>query len=153
MSQQAFFHLAFPVHDLHRAREFYAGALGCVMGRSTERSQCFEWQGHQLVALLSTQPLHTELVDLDGLLVPVFHFGLLVEWAAFGSLRERLRLHGVPVLTETEISATLPKLAEPTAALVELRRFFIRDPCGNVLEFKTCRDSCTGGETRVSPPC
>jgi uncharacterized protein len=29
------FHLAFPVDDLNKAREFYGGLLGCSEGRSS----------------------------------------------------------------------------------------------------------------------
>jgi hypothetical protein len=31
------FHLAFPVHDLKMARDFYQGVLGCEEGRSAAR--------------------------------------------------------------------------------------------------------------------
>ncbi|MEC8706162.1 MAG: glyoxalase, partial [Candidatus Neomarinimicrobiota bacterium] len=29
------FHVAFPVHDLELAKEFYTGTLGCTIGRSS----------------------------------------------------------------------------------------------------------------------
>jgi hypothetical protein len=39
------FHLAFPVHDLVAAREFYGGVLECEEGRSSERWVDFNLYG------------------------------------------------------------------------------------------------------------
>jgi len=50
------FHLAFPVHDLSAAREFYGTVLGCEEGRSSERWIDFNLYGHQIVAHLLTTP-------------------------------------------------------------------------------------------------
>lgn len=44
------FHYAFPVHDLHLAKEFYGTILGCVEGRSSTKWQDYSLHGHQIVA-------------------------------------------------------------------------------------------------------
>ena len=49
------FHLAFPVHDLKKARVFYAEILGCEIGRSSDKWIDFNLYGHQIVAHLSPQ--------------------------------------------------------------------------------------------------
>ncbi|HEX8687045.1 MAG TPA: hypothetical protein VF654_11100, partial [Pyrinomonadaceae bacterium] len=46
------FHLAFPVHDLAAARDFYGGVLGCPEGRSSDTWIDFDLFGHQIVAHL-----------------------------------------------------------------------------------------------------
>ena len=46
------FHLAFPVDDLEKTREFYTKTLGCKEGRSSDRWIDFDMFGHQLVAHL-----------------------------------------------------------------------------------------------------
>mgnify|MGYP003512876553 CR=1 FL=1 len=35
----ALFHLAFPVHDLAAAKQFYVEGLGCVLGRESDRAK------------------------------------------------------------------------------------------------------------------
>ena len=49
------FHVAFPVHDLELAKEFYTGTLGCTIGRSSEHWIDFNLFGHQIVAHLSPE--------------------------------------------------------------------------------------------------
>jgi extradiol dioxygenase family protein len=44
------FHLAFPVTDLARARDFYGRYLGCAEGRSSDAWVDFDFFGHQIVA-------------------------------------------------------------------------------------------------------
>ena len=39
------FHLAFPVHNLDEAREFYGDVLGCSEGRSSEKWQDYSLHG------------------------------------------------------------------------------------------------------------
>ena len=51
------FHLAFPVHDLSEAKEFYTKILGCSLGRSSEHWIDFNLFGHQVVAHLKPDEL------------------------------------------------------------------------------------------------
>jgi extradiol dioxygenase family protein len=76
------FHLAFPVTDLAATREFFAGILGCKVGRESERWIDFDFFGHQIIG---------------------------------------------------------PRVRFPDQA-GEQATFFIRDPSGNALEFKSFRD-------------
>ena len=51
------FHLAIPVHDLEKSRDFYKNILGCDEGRSSDHWVDFNLFGHQLViCLLYTSP-------------------------------------------------------------------------------------------------
>ncbi len=50
------FHLAFPVHDLAAAREFYGQVMGCREGRSSDEWIDFDFYGHQIVAHLAVTP-------------------------------------------------------------------------------------------------
>ena len=47
------FHLAFPVHDIAAARQFYGDLLGCPEGRSSPEWIDFNFYGHQIVAHLA----------------------------------------------------------------------------------------------------
>lgn len=128
------FHLAFPVHDLAQARDFYGRLLGCPEGRSTGEWIDFDLLGHQIVAHLvqGKAPAESPANMVDGVQVPVRHFGLVLEWRAWRALATRLREAGVEFLIAPSI-----RFAGEAG---EQATMFLRDPSGNALEFKSFRD-------------
>lgn len=126
------FHLAFPVTDLAQTRDFYEGVLGCAVGRHAPRWIDFNFFGHQISAHLSETADPGPCNEVDGQQVPVRHFGAVLPWVEWEALAERLRGAGVSFLIEP---AT--RFEGQTG---EQGTFFIRDPSGNALEFKTFRD-------------
>ena len=127
------FHLAFPVHDLAAARQFYGGLLGCVEGRSSDEWIDFDFFGHQIVAHLAPPKAQDEHHnEVDGHHVPVPHFGVVLEWEQFQRFATRLREQGVAFVIEPYIRF---------AGLVgEQATMFFYDPSGNALEFKAFKD-------------
>jgi extradiol dioxygenase family protein len=127
------FHLAFPVHDLDAAREFYGGVLECEEGRSSESWIDFNLYGHQIVTHLSANGAgvrSTNQVDADS--VPVPHFGVVLPIDEWRRLTERLRAKGVEFIIE-------PKIRFEGEAGEQATMFFL-DPSGNALEFKAFAD-------------
>lgn len=127
------FHLAFPVHDLALARAFYGGVLGCAEGRSAPEWVDFDFYGHQIVAHLSpgaSGPVSSNPVDHHD--VPVPHFGLILEWAAWHDLALRLRAAGQAFVIEPHIRFQ--------GQVGEQATMFLFDPSGNALEFKAFQD-------------
>lgn len=125
------FHLAFPVRDVESTRAFYAGVLGCPVGRSAERWIDFDFFGHQLSAHVAAEDaLATNEVDGDD--VPVRHFGLVLSMERWRTLAERLRAAGVEFLIEPRIRFA--------GEVGEQATLFVRDPSGNALEFKAFAD-------------
>ncbi len=126
------FHLAFPVRDLEAARRFYGGLLGLPEGRSAERWVDFDLFGHQLSAHLvdADEPPATNPVDGDD--VPVRHFGAVLAWDDWHALAARLRAAGARFLIEPRVRFR--------GEVGEQATFFLRDPSGNALEFKSFRD-------------
>lgn len=126
------FHLAFPVTDIEATRRFYVDILGCGVGREAERWIDFDFFGHQISAhrVEETETAATNAVDGDA--VPVRHFGAILEWPQWETLAERLRESGVPFLIEPRVRFR--------GAPGEQGTFFVTDPAGNALEFKTFRD-------------
>lgn len=130
------FHLASPVHDIAAARRFYGGLFGCPEGRSAPDWVDFDFFGHQLVAHVDpsrrafTPPTHANAVD--GHDVPVPHFGVVLEWSAWHALAERLRQVGTQFVIEPYIRFA--------GEVGEQATFFLYDPSGNALEFKSFRD-------------
>ncbi len=127
------FHLAFPVHDLKAARDFYGGVLGCPEGRSSDVWIDFNLFGHQIVAHLQPGRAGVESSNsVDNHDVPVPHFGVIVSPEQFEELAGRVRGAGVPFVIEPYVRFR----GEPG----EQSTMFFLDPSGNALEFKAFVD-------------
>ncbi|WP_375288696.1 VOC family protein [Sphingomonas sp.] len=122
------FHLAFPVHDLAAARDFYGRVLGCAEGRSSARWIDFDLFGHQIVAHLSDTAQPAASNPVDGHDVPVPHFGVVLDMADWQTLAERVRAAGIGFGIEPHVRFR----GRPG----EQATMFFRDPSGNALEFK-----------------
>ncbi len=127
------FHLAFPVHDLERARAFYGGKLGLPEGRSSDEWIDFDFYGHQIVAHLdpSMEPraMHNAV---DGHDVPVPHFGAVLPMDEWERLAEKLKREQ----TAFVIEPTVRFRGQPG----EQATMFFLDPSGNAIEIKAMRD-------------
>lgn len=125
------FHLAFPVHDLEAARNFYVRVLGCGVGRQSENWIDFDLFGHQIVAHLADRS-PTAINPVDGHDVPVPHFGLVLQWDQWHQFAESLRQAGIKFVIEPYIRFE--------GEVGEQATMFFLDPSGNALEFKAFRD-------------
>ncbi len=126
------FHLAFPVRDLASTRAFYGDLLGCPEGRAADTWVDFDFFGHQISAHLADSKAVTPTNEVDGDDVPVRHFGLVLAWPDWEALAERLARAGVAFLIEPHVRFR--------GEIGEQGTFFVVDPSGNALEFKTFRD-------------
>ena len=127
------FHLAFPVHDLSEAKEFYTKILGCSLGRSSAHWIDFNLFGHQVVAHLKPDELSkTKTSEVDHKQVPVRHFGIVLEWEKWHEFSENLKQKGVKFLIEPYIRFK--------GEVGEQATMFFLDPSGNALEFKSFKD-------------
>jgi len=132
------FHVAIPVHDLDKARAFYAGILDCEEGRSSDHWIDFNLFGHQFVVHLKpdadkTNRLHFNQVDGHG--VPVPHYGVVLEWSIWEALAARLKEHQIKFEIEPYIRFK--------GEVGEQATMFFLDPSGNALEFKAFKDMST----------
>ncbi|MCC2642580.1 MAG: putative Glyoxalase [Nitrospira sp.] len=130
----AFFHLAFPVHDLAAAKRFYVEGLGCVLGRESSTAITLGLAGHQLVAHLSTEPIAPQ----KGIYPR--HFGLVLtsheEWQALADLAKG---NGLTFYQQPR--------RRFVGTRIEHLTFFLEDPFKNLLEFKHyLHDSAIFGE-------
>lgn len=127
------FHLAFPVHNLDAAREFYSGILECEEGRSSERWVDFNLYGHQIVTHLAENGAGVKAenhVDADH--VPVPHFGIILPMDEWKALADKLKTKGVKFVIEPKIRFA--------GEVGEQATMFFLDPSGNALEFKAFND-------------
>ena len=127
------FHFAFFVRDLDSTRRFYGEVLGCREGRSTETWVDFDFFGNQISAHTTGVVTPTQKTgQVEGILVPMPHFGALLGWEEFEAVAARIR------------KATLPFIVEPRIRYAgqpgEQATMFLLDPSGNALEFKSFRN-------------
>lgn len=128
MRMPSLFHLAFHVTDLDVARRFYGGVLGCREGRSADTWVDFDFDGHQLSLHLG-EPFKTERTGRVGdQLVPMPHFGLVLELPAWRAMADRLEAAGTDFVLA-------PQVRYPGQPGEQWTMFFC-DPFGNPLEVK-----------------
>lgn len=127
------FHYAFKVTSLEATRYFYTRVLGCREGRSTESWIDFDFFGNQISAHLApaTDPLDP-IGEVDGIKVPVPHFGAIVTESEFDRLKRRLQEAGARFIVE-------PYLRYPQRQ-GQQHTLFVLDPSGNPIEFKSFVD-------------
>jgi extradiol dioxygenase family protein len=127
------FHLAFPVLDIETTRSFYVELLGCHVGREAEKWIDFDFHGHQISAHVRPEectPISANGVDGDQ--VPVRHFGLVLGWETWNALGRKLQQAEVSFIIDPKVRFE----GEPG----EQGTFFVRDPSGNALEFKSFKN-------------
>ena len=133
MSNLAPFHIAFPVDDLAAARHFYGTVMGCPEGRSAADWIDFNLYGHQIVAhRVERRAAVAGHNPVDGHEVPVPHFGVVLGWADWEALAERLRSRETKFVIEPYV-----RFKDQVG---EQATMFLLDPCGNALEFKAFKD-------------
>ena len=126
------FHFAFFVTDLESTRRFYGAILGCAEGRSTDTWVDFDFFGNQISAHTTGAPAEpTWAGKVDGIAVPMPHFGALLDWDRFQQLADRLRGAGISFIIEPRTRYA----GQPG----EQATMFLLDPSGNALEFKSFR--------------
>jgi uncharacterized protein len=126
------FHFAFNVKDLPSTRRFYGEVLGCREGRSSEKWVDFDFFGNQISAHTSGPVASTErTAQVEGVAVPMPHFGAVLGWDQFEALAERISAAGIAFVIEPRVRYA----GQPGEQLT----MFLLDPSGNALEFKAYR--------------
>ena len=127
------FHLAIPVSNIQKARDFYGNALGFEEGRSSEKWIDWNVYGHQLVThedkTMQVNYVHN---PVDGHQVPIPHFGVVLSMIDWNTLAEKLKSIDTKFLIEPYIRFK----GEPG----EQATLFFLDPFGNALEFKAFKN-------------
>jgi hypothetical protein len=126
------FHLAFPVDNLEKTREFYTQILGCREGRSSDRWIDFDMFGHQVVAHLIDKVEKVQTNPVDGDDVPASHFGVILELEDWEALADRLK--------KIDMNFTIEPHIRFKGEAGEQATMFFLDPCGNALEFKAFKN-------------
>ncbi|MGK0403960.1 VOC family protein [Alcanivorax borkumensis] len=133
MEKQPAFHLAFLVNDLEDAADFYCRVLGGRRGRDAPNWVDVDLHGHQLSLHKGENLTPIQgYSEVDGHPVPMPHFGVVLSFARWEALVERICQHQWPFLLKPR-----ERFAGQPA---EQGTFFVQDPSGNTLEFKGLRE-------------
>lgn len=124
------FHYAFKVKDLASTRRFYIELLGCKEGRSTDSWVDFDFFGHQLSAHISANiPEQDYCGKVDGVQVPIPHFGCVLSKDTFDQIAEKLTSENVEFIIKPQ--------TRYKGNVGEQLTMFVFDFSGNPLEFKS----------------
>lgn len=127
------FHYAFKVKDIESTRKFYVEILGCQEGRSTENWIDFNFFGNQLSAHVSDNfPEIDYCGKVDGISVPVPHFGCLLKPTQFNRIQGSLEAENVEFVVKP--------YKRYEGKVGEQLTMFVFDFSGNALEFKSFSD-------------
>lgn len=127
------FHLAIPVEDLSKSKDFYVNIMGCKIGRTAPKWIDFDFFGHQLSIHL--KPEETGLSpknEVDGDQVPVRHFGIIAPWDQWHRLSDDLKNNAIDFIIEPHIRFE--------GQVGEQATMFFLDPSGNAIEIKSFKD-------------
>ena len=126
------FHLALPCKNIEETRKFYKDIIRAKLGRNTENWLDIDLYGNQLTFSRSGQfNFEYKSYKLDDFVLPSFHFGVIVPVDTWSELYGRLFNMDLEVTTE----ATFMRGRKG-----EHLSFFVQDPNGYMLEFKSFID-------------
>lgn len=126
----ASFHYAFKVKDIESTRKFYVDILGCKEGRSTKTWIDFDFFDNQLSAHISDNfPELDYCGKVDGISVPIPHFGCLLDKDEFERIQTKLE--------SEKINFVVKPQKRYEGKVGEQQTMFVFDFSGNPLEFKS----------------
>ncbi|TLU61286.1 dioxygenase [Thalassotalea litorea] len=126
------FHYAFKVKDLASTRAFYIDILGCEEGRSTDTWVDFDFFNNQLSAHIGSVDALDYCGKVDGVSVPIPHFGCVLAPEQFSILAQKLEQAKVEFIIKPQLRYQGKRGQQQT--------MFVLDFSGNPLEFKSFED-------------
>ena len=125
------FHLAIPVSNLEKSRQFYQDILGCSIGRSSDKWIDFNFFKHQLVIHQSKSIQEQKYNSVDGHDVPIPHFGVILDWEQWHKFSNRIK---------DQIQFVIEPYIRFKGQKGEQATMFFLDPDNNALEFKAFKN-------------
>ncbi|GAA4275759.1 VOC family protein [Aquimarina mytili] len=130
--RKAEFHLALPCEDLDKTKDFYVNILGAQLGRNTDNWIDINLYENQITFTKSGSfSFDFKNYRLGDKILPSFHFGVIIDVELWGKLYAKLFKMDLEVTTEAVFMEK--KIGEHLS-------FFIKDPNGYMVEFKSFKD-------------
>lgn len=131
--KKAPFHLSLPCLSISKTQDFYVDVVGAAMGRNSSRWLDIDLFGNQITFTKSGAfDFSYRSYKFEEKVLPSFHFGVIVDRETWNRLYQRLMASEYEVTTE----ATFLK-----DQIGEHVSFFVKDPNGHMLEFKSFLES------------
>ncbi len=127
------FHLSLPCINLVETKMFYVDTVGAILGRYSNNWVDINLFGHQITFTQAGKfNFNSPNYVFEGKTIPSFHYGIILNvdtWGAMYSKLNKLKL-------ELGTQATFLKNKSG-----EHLSFFVKDPNGYTLEFKSFKDA------------
>ncbi len=126
------FHISLPCSSINRTKEFYVNTIGAELGRNSFLWLDINLFGNQITFTKSGDyKFSFKSYKFGDTVLPSFHFGVIVDRETWGRLYNKLSASEYGLTTEATF------LKDKTG---EHSSFFIEDPNGHMVEFKSFRD-------------
>lgn len=127
------FHLSLPCNNLEETKKFYVEIVGVNLGRHANNWLDVDLFGHQVTFTQAgkfdfTNPSYA----LEGKVLSSFHFGIILDINTWEKIYARLNNQNLEA-TITQTTFLKNKTGEHCS-------FFIKDPNGYILEFKSFKN-------------
>lgn len=123
------FHMSMPCYSVSKTKDFYIDVIGAELGRSSTQWVDINLFGNQITFTKAGEfNFIYRTYKFENAVLPAFHFGVIVDHETWRLLYEKLRETKHELIQE--VTFLKSKLGEHTS-------FFIQDPNGHMVEFKT----------------
>ncbi len=127
--EHAPFHMSLPCYSITKTKAFYVDIIGAEVGRNSSRWIDINLFGNQITFTKSGEfNFVFRAYKFGDTVLPSFHFGVIVDEQTWESMYKKLNTSQFDITTE--VTFLKDKIGEH-------RSFFVQDPNGHSLEFKT----------------
>ena len=126
------FHMSLPCLSVTKTKDFYTKSIGASLGRTTKSWVDINLFHHQLT-FIKAEKFHFNNPNyvFEGKILPSFHFGVIVDMETWERIYTKLKAQNLEVVTQATFLKDKPG---------EHLSFFVKDPNGYMLEFKSFKD-------------
>ncbi|WP_460218514.1 VOC family protein [Psychroserpens sp. MEBiC05023] len=123
------FHLSLPCNSIVETKKFYVDTIGGSLGRYANNWVDINLFGHQLTfTQVGKFDFNNPNYTFEGKVLSSFHFGIILDIDSWGKMYSKLANQNLELTTQTTF------LKNQSG---EHLSFFVKDPNGYMLEFKT----------------
>jgi extradiol dioxygenase family protein len=125
--------MSLPCLSVKETKNFYINNIGATYGRNTQNWIDINLFGHQITFIKAKKfNFNNPNYIFEGKILPSFHFGVIVDYDAWKKVYAKLQGYELDLVTES--TYLKDQLGEHVS-------FFVKDPNGYMLEFKTFKES------------